>query len=291
MMELMRVATSSKAITEQISVDVRGIGRGVYRLEFHQVVQFLNPHTLPADALRKVQTFSRRDIDASISLKDGNRIRNQIQTWVSAGRSTLLIIRTSLRAQKQARDVAANVVASLTAESACVFWSLHVSPYVSGGHGIVNVFKSLIYQILTLKNSPSLFDSFAVHLNSMKVLSDHTEAEWASLLSILLTKIPSAFIVIELENRHRLTQQDPTWADRFTLLLQKMVEQTSAAGNCLKVLLIAPSNSLGASVSESLDSKMVASLQSPVAVPMRFRHVARRTNSNTRTWRLQMPKL
>jgi hypothetical protein len=157
MMELMRVATSSKAITEQISVDVRGIGRGVYRLEFHQVVQFLTPHTLPADALRKVQTFSRRDIDASMSLKDGNRIRNQIQTWVSAGRSTLLIIPTSPRAQKQARDVAANVVASLAAESACVFWSLHVSAYVSGGHGIVNVFKSLIYQILTLKNSPSLF--------------------------------------------------------------------------------------------------------------------------------------
>lgn len=292
MMELMRVATSSKAITEQISVDVRGIGRGVYRIEFHQVVRSLAPHTLPADALRKVQTFSRRDIDASITLKDGIRIKTKIQAWVSAGTSSILIIRTAPRAQKQARNVAANVVASLMKGSASVFWNLHLPSDISGDHGVANVFKTLIHQLLTLKSPPNLFDSIAEQLNSKKVLSDHTEAEWASLLATLLAKIPSAFIVIELENQRQLNQQNPSWADRFTSLLEEIIDQTSAAGNCLKVLLLAPSNAFTATTSRSTYSKVVmTSLEPPMAVPPRVRHVARRMGSNSRIWRLQMPKV
>ncbi|KAH7084903.1 hypothetical protein BKA63DRAFT_4973 [Paraphoma chrysanthemicola] len=289
--QLMQVATSNKAITEQVSVDVRGISRGVYRLEFHQVVQFLAPTTSPMNALRKVQSFARRDTDTALVSQNNARVIKLLQAWAAADRSSLLIIRTPLRAHKQARELAGDVIKRLTKGSGCVFWNLTLPRIATSGEEcMASVFKSIIHQIL--KHSADLFTEFAEQLNAVKVLDSHTESEWADLISLLFTKIPDAFVVIETEGLYRGNQHDPEWADRFVFLLQRIIDKTTTAGNRLKILLVVFGTAIKISPSSSNDSDVVVtSLQQSTPVPPRLRHIARRSDSNGRKWKLQMPKV
>ncbi|KAI8940633.1 hypothetical protein NX059_001905 [Plenodomus lindquistii] len=291
MIQLMRVATSNKAITEEVKVEVRGISQGVYRLEFHQVVQFLAPTTSPADALRKAQSFARRGTDAALAPQGNIRIIEVLQAWAIADRSSLLIVRTALSAQKQARVLAADVIKRLNSSNDRVFWNLTLPRMLSGeGDCMANVFKSLTHQIL--KHSADLFAEFAGQLNAVKVLGSHTENEWADLIALLLTKIPNAFVVIETEGLYRENRHDPDWADRFVILLQRILDKTAVAGNRLKILLVVFGTATKISPSSSNDSDVVvASLQSPTPVPPRLRHVARRSCFSERNWKLQTPKV
>jgi hypothetical protein len=66
MTQLVQVATSSNTLTQRISIDVRDMSATIYRLEFHQIVEFLAPIVPPQAALLKVQSFARRNLTTSL---------------------------------------------------------------------------------------------------------------------------------------------------------------------------------------------------------------------------------
>ncbi|KAH4107706.1 hypothetical protein HBI26_202870 [Parastagonospora nodorum] len=108
----MQVATPNKTITERISVDVHGISQTTYRLEFHHLVDLLASSIPPEKALLKVQSFARRAPTRSLPLSGDFKIKRISHDWASVDQCSLLVVRIGLRALKQGRDLAADVMTS-----------------------------------------------------------------------------------------------------------------------------------------------------------------------------------
>jgi hypothetical protein len=175
MVQLMQVATSSNTLTQRISIDVRDITATTYRLELHQIVEFLAPVIPPQAALLKAQSFARRTATTSLPSLEGLKTKRTLAKWASANRSSILVVRVDLRTQKQARDLAADTIQGLASQSQCVFWNLSL-PHVSNEDDtMASVFKALAHQVL--QNSPDLFAQFAEQLNLTKIHSTHTDSE------------------------------------------------------------------------------------------------------------------
>jgi hypothetical protein len=141
-----------------------------------------------------------------------------------------------LRAQKQARDLAADVIQGLASHNQCVFWSLSLPRLTEGENSMASILKALIHQLL--QHSADLFAQFAEHLNLIKINGAHTDNEWADLICLLISKVPQAFVVLETEGLHKAYRNDPDWVSRLLKLLRRVVEQTATVGNRLKILLL-----------------------------------------------------
>jgi uncharacterized protein Yka (UPF0111/DUF47 family) len=287
--QLMQVAISSKTLTEQVSIDVKGISQTTYRLEFHHLVNFLAPVVRPDTALLKVRSFARRDPSISLPSPENARLWRTLHDWASSECSALLVVRMGLRAQKQARNIAANVICGLTTSSRCVFWNLSLPSMADEDGSMASVFKSLIHQ--ALQNSVELFAQFSEQLNLLKVRSTHTDSEWADLICLLFSKIPNAFVVVETEGLRKMYQHDGDWMERLLKLLQRVVDQTTMVGNQVKILLVVYGQSLKIEPgTSSAGQLLVTSVAPPKPVPARLRHVARRAGFETKGWKLKGPK-
>jgi hypothetical protein len=195
-----------------------------------------------------------------------------------------------LRAQKQAREMAADVIQSLSTSSQCVFWNLSLPRTSEQDCTMASFFKSIIYQ--ALRNSGDIFTQFSEQLNLIKINCSHTDNEWADLMCLLFSKIPKAFVVIETESLHRAHQHDPEWVNRFLQLLQQIIDRTTATGNCPKTLLVVYGKALNVSAeTSSTGDPLVTSLLPPAPVPSHLRHIARRSGIKTGSWKLQIPKV
>jgi hypothetical protein len=284
-----QVAISSKTLTEQVSIDIRGISQTTYRLEYHHLVNFLAPVVRPDIALLKVQSFARRDPSTSLPSPENAKLWRTLHDWASSDCSALLVVRMGLRAQKQARNIAADVIRGLTTSSRCVFWNLSLPSTAEEDGSMASVFKSLIYQ--ALQHSAGLFAQFSEQLNLLKVQSTHTDSEWADLICLLFSKIPRAFVVVETEGLRKVYQHDGDWVQRLLKLLQRIVDQTTMAGNQVKILLVVYGQSLIIPAGHaSAGQLVVTSVAPPKPVPARLRHVARRSGFETRGWKLKGPK-
>ncbi|CAN9304554.1 unnamed protein product [Alternaria sp. RS040] len=286
MVQLLQVATSHKSVTERIGVDVCSISRTVYRIEFNGVMQFFEPKVLPETALLKVQSFMRRDLTPSLPSPNEQTVRKEILGWALGRGSSLLVVQVGLRAQKQAKELATNVIKNLKLSSQCVFWNISLTSDSSDSDTMAEVFRGIIFQ--ALQQSDDLFSSFAEQLNLLKINAAHTEREWVDLICLLFSKIPKAFIVIETEALQKAYQQDSSWTERLSGYLQRIVEQTSVARCELKLLVIVygSSHRFTATAAESKNVR-IAKIQPPTPLPAHLRHVARRSGLVTKGWKMQ----
>jgi hypothetical protein len=267
MTQLMQVATSSNTLTQRISIDVGDISKTVYRLEFHQIVEFLAPAVPPQAALLKVQSFARRN-PTSIRSPEALKTKRILATWASADRSSLLLVRVDLRTQKHARDIAADTIQFLASQSQCVFWNLSLPHVANEDDTMASVFKALAHQVL--QHSPELFAEFAEQLNLTKIHRTHTDSEWADLMCLLLSKTSRAFMVLETGSLHKAYRNDPDWAARLLKLMRRVAEKATAAGNQLKILILMHGKvSIVADKSSDVYEILVTSLSLPAATPSR----------------------
>jgi hypothetical protein len=174
--QLLDVAITGKAITERVDINVLDIKRSNFRMEFHHLAQFLAPEILPDTVLQKAQSFARRDPTMALASHQTVKLDRDLKTWALADRSSLLVVRMGPRAQKQARELAADVISGLTKNGQRVFWNISL-PWSSGQGGtMADVFKSLLHQVL--RNSGVLFTQFTEHLNLEMIQAAHTDSEW-----------------------------------------------------------------------------------------------------------------
>jgi hypothetical protein len=194
-----------------------------------------------------------------------------------------------LHAQKQARDLAADVIKGLKLNSQCVFCRLSLPRLSDGEETIASIFKALIHQVL--QQSPELFAHFSEQLNLIKIRSSHTDSDWADLICLLLSKVPRDFLVLETEGLHKAYRHEPDWVDRFLGLLQRVVGRTTTAGNRFKILLMLYGKSESIVFeSPNIYEVIVTTLSPPTPVPPRLRNVVRRSGFITRGWKLHASK-
>jgi hypothetical protein len=275
MRQLLQVATSSNTLTQRIFIDVGDISKTVYRLEFHQIVEFLAPTIPPQAALLKVQSFARRN-PTSIPSLESLKTKRMLATWASADRSSLLLVRVDIRTQKHARDIAADTIQVLASQSQCVFWNLSLPHAANEDNTMASVFKALTHQVL--QHSPELFAEFAEQLNLTKIHSTHTDSEWADLICLLLSKKPRAFLVLETGSLHKAYRNDPDWAARLLKLMQRVAEKATAAGSRLKILILMHGKvSVVPDKSSDVYELLVTSLSLPDSTPLQLRRAGQRS--------------
>ncbi|CAN9197680.1 unnamed protein product [Alternaria alternata] len=287
--QLLQVATSHKSVTERIGVDVCSISRTVYRIEFNGVMQFFEPKVLPETALLKVQSFMRRDLTPSLPSPNEQKVRKEILGWALGRGSSLLVVQVGLRAQKQAKEMATDVIKNLKLGSQCVFWNISLTSDASDSDTMAKVFRGIIFQ--ALQHSGDLFSSFAEQLSLLKINAAHTEREWVDLICLLFSKIPTAFIVIETEALQKAYQHDSSWDQRLSGYLQQIINQSLAAGCELKLLVIMYGNCHRfTATAASSKNVRIAKMQPPTPVPPQLRHVVRRSGLIAKGWKMQRPK-
>ncbi|CAN9398485.1 unnamed protein product [Alternaria alternata] len=287
--QLLRIADSHKSLTERVGVDVCNMSRTVYRIEFNEAMRFFEPKVLPETALLKVRSFVRRGMTPSLPSSAEQRIRKTILEWASGNIPSFLIIEVGLRAQKQAKELATNVIEILKPNSQCVFWDLSSTRSSPSAHTMVALFKCIIFQIL--QQSSNLFSNFTEQLNLSRINAAHTDREWVDLICLLFSKMPTAFMVIETEALQKVYQHDSSWAERLFGHLQKIVEQSSASGCELKLLVImyGSSHRFTAATASSKNVR-IAKMQPATPLPPHLRHVARRSGLETKGWKMRRPK-
>ncbi|KAF2113903.1 hypothetical protein BDV96DRAFT_600662 [Lophiotrema nucula] len=290
MTQLMQVATSHKSITERMSGDVRGIREGVSRIEFHHVLQFFAPKVLPSTALDKVRSFACQNPTTSLPNCNATKIHSTLRDWVSNGNLSLLVVQVGPRAQKQAKELTSEVIGHLSKSGQRVFFNIYLTHSADSAQSISEVLQNIIFQVLQL--SGELFAEFAEQLNLSKIQGSHTEGEWADLLSLLFSKLPQAFVVIETEDLDRFYRRDPAWTERFLKLFQKIVDRATASANEIKVLLVMYGGRNDIKVDAPREKNMVVTMLQPLTpVPPRLRHVARRSGLSTKGWMFRKPKI
>ncbi|CAN9272915.1 unnamed protein product [Alternaria alternata] len=287
--QLLQIATSHKSITERVGVDVCNISQTVYRIEFNEAMRFFEPKVLPETALLKVRSLVRRGMTPSLPSSAGQRIRKTILEWASGNTPSFLIVEVGLRTQKQAKELAMNVIENLKPNSQCVSWDLSSTRSSPSAHTMVALFKGIIFQIL--QQSSNLFGNFTEQLNLLKINAAHTDREWVDLICLLFSKIPTAFIVIETEALQKAYQHDSSWTERLFGHLQRIVEQSSASGCELKlfVIMYGSSHRFTAATASSKNVR-IAKIQPPTPLPPHLRHVARRSGLGTKGWKMRRPK-
>ncbi len=286
---LVQIATSNKTVTERMSGNVQVMSDRMYRMEFHTVLQFFAPETLPNSALLRVQSFARRETSLSHPPSSFPKMYNTLKTWVSSDKASIMVVRVAPRAQKQARDLATTITTTLKTNSQVVFWYLSIPHMSERTVSTEDVFKNIIFQ--ALQHSGNRFTQFAEQLNLSKINGPHTDREWADLIGLLFSKIPQAFLIIETEGLHRTYRHDKEWVQRFLGLLHTVVSKSMEAGTELKILLLVNDNVSNFQRKSDNDTSFVVNLQAPILVPPRLRHLARRTGLNGKGWKFRMRKI
>jgi hypothetical protein len=177
----------------------------------------------------------------------------------------------------------------LASGAQCVFWNISPRRSTERTETMADVLKSVIHQ--ALRHSTDLFTHFANQLILTKIHGSHTEHEWVDLVCLLFSKIPNTFVVVETDGLHKSYGEDVDWANRFVQLLQTIVDRSTAAGKCLKILLVGH----GTVMKLSLDTPtrgnlLVTSLLPPASLPPRLWHTARRPGPGIKGWKSRTPK-
>ncbi|KAF2996823.1 hypothetical protein E8E13_002571 [Curvularia kusanoi] len=167
--------------------------RAVFRLEFHNVLDFFAPKIRPDAALRTIQPLARRDPTVS-----NVRLESLLRDWAKNERSSVVILQAGARAQTQATELAA-----------------------------MDVFKSIIFQ--ALQQAGATFADMGEHLDPRKIHGTHTDREWVDLICLLFARLPKAFLIIETEDMRSNYRGDQQWADQFFALIRHIVDKAAAA--------------------------------------------------------------
>lgn len=254
--------------------------RAVYRLEFHHILEFFTPKTLPGSALQKVKPLAQRR-----PLMSNQRLESMLRAWASNTQSPILVLSAAIREQKQANELAADVVNHLRSNGQFVFWS--ISAGVSGHHvAMEDVFKSIIYQ--ALQQWGAAYADLGEQLHPHKMHATHTDGEWVDLICLLFSKLPSAFVVLETKDLRDSYGAGRDWTTQLLEHLQAVVDRCSAAQCRVKVLLLVYGPRSSIAPPQLKESVRVVSLQQ-TEIPARLKNKAGHPSVNMKGWGLRRP--
>ncbi|KAH6618646.1 hypothetical protein C7974DRAFT_34011 [Boeremia exigua] len=253
--------------------------RTVYRLEFHHILEFFMPKTLPGSALQKIKPLVQRR-----PLMSNPRLESMLRAWGRDPQSAILVFNAATREQKQASELAADVVNHLRGSAQSVFWRIS-----NGGsrHQVTmaDVFKSIIYQ--ALQQWGAAYADLGEQLHPHKLHGTHTAREWVDLICLLFANLPSAFLVLETKDLRDTYTTDRDWTNQLLEYLQIIVDRAVAARCRVKVLLLLYGSKASiCPAAHAKDNVRVVSLQQ-IEVPARLKNKAGHSGLNLKGWGLK----
>jgi hypothetical protein len=260
-------------------------------MQLSSILQVLKPQQSPEETLAKVQSLAKRVQMSNIPSRDSVDLLKSLGTWVSREESALFLVKVGVRAEAKAKEFAADVVKLLQPMPYGVIWNLSWIRSHGSVPSMTDMIKSLIFQ--ALQHDPTLLHSHPEELNVMKFQSNHSEAEWISLLSQLFSRLSKCFIVVEAEDIFQAHRDILEWTTRFLVLFQNLVDQAETSGNQLKILVIGYGTTLSTlQAMPGKKNRIVSSIQRPQPVPphLRRQFASRKTNLHLADWQTLKPK-
>lgn len=242
------------------------INPNLQSIQFFNIVETLRPKQSPEETLTKAQSLTRRIISISRPSKDWKVLLDSLSQWISTEGSALFVVRVALRAEAKAKNFAVEVIKMLRPLPYGVIWNLSLSKSQGNSATLQDLIKSLIFQALV--HDPTILQKHSTELDATKFISTHTEAEWISLLSKLLSRLSKCFIVIEAQVIFQINREDPAWAAQFFQLFQNLIDQAASLGNTLKILVLGyGTQHLTLQNLPSSGNRILSSIQRPIPVP------------------------
>jgi len=258
-------------------------------IQFSKILDVLTPKRCPEEMLQRAQSLAKRGRSLSAPIKDSASLLRSLGCWVSGEGSSLFVVRVGPRAEAKAKEFAANVIDLLRPTPYGVIWSLSQLRSHNSTASMKDLLKSLIFQ--ALRYDRSLLSNHLDQMNIAKFRADHTEPEWACLLSMIFSKLSKCFIVIETEDLFQTHRHDIEWARSFLRLFQGLVDHAESSGSMLKVLVVSYGTTLPELHSASTkQNRIVSSLRRPPPVPPRLRRPMTRTRGKRPGWQHLQPK-
>lgn len=245
------------------------VSPAVRDIQFSRILQVLKPTQCPEETLEKVRSLAKRVQIPSIPSRDSVELVKSLGNWVSREESALFLVKVGVRAEASAKEFAVDVVKLLQSMPCGVIWSLSWIRSASIVPSITSLIKTLIFQ--ALRHDHTLLSSHPEELNLMKFQSNHTEAEWISLLFRILSRLSKCYIVVEAEDIFHAHQSMPEWTADFFGLFQRLVDEAERSGNRLKILVLGYGSTLLTMQNMPVQNRIVSTIQRPLPVPPHLR--------------------
>ncbi|KAM5341919.1 hypothetical protein ACJ41O_014950 [Fusarium nematophilum] len=229
---ILQIISCNATRLNEVHLDIKDIKPRVNDMHFSHVLGALEPKRSPEDALRAHRSLIRRSSPWRSQNKNTLELFQGVGQWISAPKSSLLILQTQPRAQARVKEIATELIRLLQPRSKKVIWylsSLNLND--EGEISSVDVLKSLIFQCMKLV--PEFVASDPGNFSTAKLHGHHSEEEWLELLCHMLRHLNACFIVIEAEDIFKNKDE----AKQLLELVQRLAAQFQDVGDSIKLLL------------------------------------------------------
>jgi hypothetical protein len=229
-----RLATQS--LSQSIHHGLDEQKKMIYDLQLSNIVNTIVVNHQPEHVLQLCKTVLNRRRRRRPDLTNyPQQTYQDLNTWANCNSSSLLIVQPGRGAKAKVQGLATTIIENLRFKNRLVLWSLSTGSTIDEAPTLVSLLKELTYQALRLAVSETYNVPPSLSASSFQVA--HTEGEWVSLLSLLLSCNQETFIVLEIEAFPQSYRKNQQSTPEFLGLFQKMVE--SIGGNsCIKALII-----------------------------------------------------
>jgi hypothetical protein len=245
------------------------VNPAIHDIQFSRILQVLNPVPCPEETLEKARSLAKRVQIPNLPSRDSVELVKSLGNWVSRERSALFLVKVGARAEANAKEFAVDVVKLLQSMRCGVIWNLSWIRSPGIVPSMTSLIKTLIFQ--ALQHDHTLLSSYPEELNVTKFQSNHTEAEWISLLFQILSRLSKCYIVVEAEDIFQAHQSVPKWTEDFFGLFQRLVDEAESSGNRLKILVLGYGSTLPTLQNMPVQNRIVSTIQRPQPVPPHLR--------------------
>ncbi|KAF8859307.1 hypothetical protein BDZ45DRAFT_801813 [Acephala macrosclerotiorum] len=216
--EMLQVTLSTQSLNQKIHHDLGEQKRMIYDLQLSRIASMIVVKFQPEQVLQMCQSVLDR--------------RRRTRPDLS---SSMLLIYPGPRAKSKVQCLATIIIENLRRNNKSVIWSLSNGDTAGEPRTGVSFLKDLVYQALQLAISGPYGAPPSLSTVSFQVA--HTQKEWLSLLSLMLSCNKETFIVIEIENSLQFLRKNHEATEEFLEAFRDMVD-TSNASSGVKALVI-----------------------------------------------------
>jgi hypothetical protein len=232
-MRVLKAVTAYHTLQHASLIDTN---RRVCEVQLSQLMSFTNtypfssPEVIRQHYLIRRNRNRRRGIDNSKIFQESSELR----LWASTKNSAQVAVCGGFDARQAVRDFAADAIDLITEAQIPVIWALGLYDTTMQEFMPEDVAKYLVSQVL--RQNETLLNERSAALSAARYQSASTMNEWFTLLGAVLTGLPQAYFIVDLELVQKSIGGTLSWSALFEQLSQAL--QSRGCKTVLKVAFL-----------------------------------------------------
>ncbi|ETN41066.1 uncharacterized protein HMPREF1541_03001 [Cyphellophora europaea CBS 101466] len=224
------------ALSHQISADVLDNKESLRDLQLAEILNELGCSGNAHRRLNESRALSKRRQSWQYAGQESLNLVNTIRRWASSNSSALLVVQGSPLTEAKLKDLAVSVVDYGQAAGASAIWALSENKKPrSPSTDRTLLWKTLIAQ--ALRHNPECLSHNGVKLSALQFKVNHSDNEWRTLFSQVVSKLSKCVIVIEASDIFEGFGYDPARVRDFISMFQLAAEEAAKQGSAVKIFI------------------------------------------------------